>query len=110
VPRIRLSMMSGICLAGIGSAIAGCTVVARPVPLPPLGPMPLTVSQIDTGFVIRAAVPAPGDSPDHAAAAAIPAARPAHSQAPVALGDSVRIDRRAFISTNTKDIPHGEDR
>jgi len=103
-------MMSGICLAGLGSAIAGCTVVARPVPLPPHGPMQLTMSQFDTGFVIRAAAPAPGDSPDHAAAAAIPAARPAHSQAPVSLGDSVRIDRRAFISTKAKDIPHGEDR
>ncbi|RQW46087.1 hypothetical protein [Novosphingobium sp. LASN5T] len=61
--------------------------------------MHLVVSEGDTGFVIHAAAPVP---------ASVEATTP--PQAPVSIGDSVRIDRRAFIPPSTKDIPNGEDR
>lgn len=102
MPRFRSSLRRALrhtlWLPVLAGPIAGCSVIARPVPLPPQGPMHLVVSEGDAGFVIHAATPA---------AIPVEAAPP---QAPVSLGNSVRIDRRAFIPTSTKDIPNGEDR
>lgn len=97
VPRFRQSLRGVLCLAALAGPIAGCTMVHGPVPLPPQEPMHQVVSQEDSSFVIRVAAP-------------VQMAQATQPQASITLGDSVRIDRRALVSTKTKDIPHGETR
>lgn len=95
--RFRQTALHGTCIVLAAGSIAACTASPRPALLLPQSSPRQVVGQDAAGFMIRIAEPG----------SVTPAASP---QAPVMLGDTVRIDRNALIPTHAKDIPHGETR
>lgn len=95
--QFQQTALHGACFMLAAVSTAACTASPGPALFHPQSSPRQVVGQDAAGFVIRVAEPSP----------VTPAASP---QELVTLGDTVRIDRNALISTPAKDIFHGETR